>query len=159
MGCTPRLSARSVQVPVEQERLDRVAKPVLPTPGERPRRELRSAARGPHAGQPVWAGQMSRDIGVQFTTRAWNLTTHAIDGDIDDSRENLMADLIQTDRVDRAAAQRAAPSSRSAEAMRPSASSRMVRDVAKLMRTKPRPDAPKVGPSESATRARRRKNS
>jgi hypothetical protein len=53
------------------------------------------------ADQPVWVGQVSRDIGVKFTTRAWNLTTHAIDGDIDDSRENVMGDLIQTGRVER----------------------------------------------------------
>ena len=42
---------------------------------------------------------MSRDIGVKFTLRTWNLTTHAIDSDIDDSRENLIGDLLQTRRV------------------------------------------------------------
>jgi len=49
--------------------------------------------------KPVWVGQVSRDIGVKFTTRAWNLTTHVIDPDIDDSRENLMGDLLGTGRV------------------------------------------------------------
>jgi LssY C-terminus len=50
-------------------------------------------------GLPVWVGQVSRDIGVKFTLRTWNLTTHAIDGDIDDSRENVVGDLLQTRRV------------------------------------------------------------
>jgi hypothetical protein len=52
-------------------------------------------------GREVWVGQVSRDIGVRFTTRTWNLTTHAIDPDIDDSRENLMGDLLGTQRVAR----------------------------------------------------------
>ncbi len=46
-------------------------------------------------------GQVSRDIGVRFTTKTWNLTTHAIDPDIDDSRENMMGDLLGTQRVAR----------------------------------------------------------
>jgi hypothetical protein len=50
-------------------------------------------------GKPVWVGQVSRDIGVKFTTRAWNLTTHVIDPDVDDSRENVMGDLLRTGRV------------------------------------------------------------
>lgn len=50
-------------------------------------------------GRPVWVGQVSRDIGVKFTTRAWNLTTHAIDPDIDDSRETVIGDLLSTRRV------------------------------------------------------------
>ncbi len=52
-----------------------------------------------HEGRPVWVGQVSRDIGVKFTLRTWNLTTHAIDPDIDDSREAVMGDLLQTQRV------------------------------------------------------------
>jgi hypothetical protein len=52
-----------------------------------------------YAGKDVWVGQVSRDIGVKFTWRTWNLTTHAIDSDIDDSRENLIGDLLQTRRV------------------------------------------------------------
>jgi hypothetical protein len=47
----------------------------------------------------VWVGQVSRDIGVKFTTKTWNLTTHAIDPDIDDSRENVIGDLLQSRRV------------------------------------------------------------
>ncbi len=50
-------------------------------------------------GKLVWVGQVSRDIGVKFTTRAWNLTTHAIDGDVDDARENVLGDLLQTGRM------------------------------------------------------------
>jgi hypothetical protein len=38
-------------------------------------------------------GGISRDIGVYFTTRAWNLTTHAIDPDIDEARTYLTEDL------------------------------------------------------------------
>ena len=33
-------------------------------------------------GQPVWIGQVSRDIGVRFTPKTWNLTTHRIDPDV-----------------------------------------------------------------------------
>ena len=50
-------------------------------------------------GTPVWVGQVSRDIGVKFTLKTWNLTTHAIDDDIDDSRENVFGDLIGTGRL------------------------------------------------------------
>jgi hypothetical protein len=52
-------------------------------------------------GREVWVGQVSRDIGVRFTTKTWNLTTHEIDPDIDDSRENLIGDLLQSRRVAR----------------------------------------------------------
>ena len=38
-----------------------------------------------YEGKPVWVGQISRDIGVRFTTKAWNLTTHRIDPDIDEA--------------------------------------------------------------------------
>lgn len=44
-------------------------------------------------GQPVWMGAISRDIGVFFTTRAWNLTTHAIDPEVDEARDYLAEDL------------------------------------------------------------------
>jgi hypothetical protein len=46
-----------------------------------------------HGGQDVWIGQISRDIGVRFTTSAWNLTTHAIDPDVDAERWYLAQDL------------------------------------------------------------------
>ena len=51
-------------------------------------------------GQSVWVGQISRDIGVRFTTKAWNLTTHRIDPDIDESRDYLVEDLIEAERID-----------------------------------------------------------
>jgi len=50
-------------------------------------------------GVPVWVGQVSRDIGVKFTLRTWTLTTHAIDGDIDDSRESVLGDLMGSGRL------------------------------------------------------------
>jgi hypothetical protein len=46
-----------------------------------------------HDGQDVWIGQISRDIGVRLTTSTWNLTTHAIDPDVDAERWYLTQDL------------------------------------------------------------------
>ena len=51
-------------------------------------------------GSPVWVGQVSRDIGVRFTTRAWNLTTHRIDPDVDESRDYVIEDLTLAGRVE-----------------------------------------------------------
>ena len=42
-------------------------------------------------GQPVWIGQISRDIGVRFTWKG--VTTHKIDPDVDDAREYLLENL------------------------------------------------------------------
>lgn len=53
-------------------------------------------------GQPVWVGQVSRDIGVRFTTKAWNLTTHRIDPDVDEARDYVIEDLMQAQRIDAA---------------------------------------------------------
>ena len=39
-------------------------------------------------GQPVWVGQISRDIGVRFTRKT--ITTHKIDPDVDETREFLI---------------------------------------------------------------------
>jgi len=50
-------------------------------------------------GRPVWVGQVSRDIGVRFTTRAWNLTTHRIDPNVDESRDYVIEDLTVAGRV------------------------------------------------------------
>lgn len=50
-------------------------------------------------GQPVWVGQVSRDIGVRFTRHAWNLTTHRIDPDVDESRDYCIEDLSLAGRV------------------------------------------------------------
>jgi hypothetical protein len=43
-------------------------------------------------GQLVWAGQISRDIGVRFTTRT--IVTHKIDPDVDETRSYLIQDLL-----------------------------------------------------------------
>ncbi len=55
-----------------------------------------------YRGNPVWVGQVSRDIGVRFTTRAWNLTTHRVDPDVDESRDYVIEDLLQAERIDAA---------------------------------------------------------
>jgi len=49
--------------------------------------------------QAVWVGQISRDIGVRFTTQVWNLTTHRVDPDVDESRDYLVEDLLRVERV------------------------------------------------------------
>jgi hypothetical protein len=54
-------------------------------------------------GQPVWVGQISRDIGVRFTWRTWNLTTHRIDPDVDEARDYVIQDLLQCERLEIAA--------------------------------------------------------
>jgi hypothetical protein len=50
-------------------------------------------------GQPVWVGQISRDIGVRFTWKTWNLTTHRIDSDVDEARDYVMEDLFESGRL------------------------------------------------------------
>jgi len=52
-------------------------------------------------GQPVWIGQVSRDIGVKMTSRSPTLTTHIIDPVVDESREYLMHSLLNRDAVRR----------------------------------------------------------
>ena len=49
--------------------------------------------------KPVWVGQVSRDIGVRFTTKTWNLTTHRIDPDVDESRDYVVEDLMEAERI------------------------------------------------------------
>jgi hypothetical protein len=51
------------------------------------------------SGKPVWIGQVSRDIGVRFTLRTWNLTTHKIDADVDDARDYVLDYLLESGRV------------------------------------------------------------
>lgn len=41
----------------------------------------------------VWIGSISRDIGVKMTTKTWSLTTHEIDGDVDEARAYLVQDM------------------------------------------------------------------
>jgi hypothetical protein len=50
-------------------------------------------------GLPVWVGQISRDIGVRFTPRTWNLTTHRINPDVDESRDYVVEDLLAAEHV------------------------------------------------------------
>ena len=50
-------------------------------------------------GQPVWIGQISRDIGVRFTLKTWNLTTHKIAPDVDEARDYVLDDLMKAGRV------------------------------------------------------------
>ena len=50
-------------------------------------------------GKRVWIGTITRDIGVYFTTRAWNMMTHAIDPNVDEARNYLAEDLATTQAV------------------------------------------------------------
>ena len=43
-------------------------------------------------GKLVWVGQISRDIGVRFTTKT--IVTHKIDPDVDETRSYLSQDLL-----------------------------------------------------------------
>jgi len=44
-----------------------------------------------YQGEPVWVGQISRDIGVRFTSKT--ITTHKIDPDVDETRAFLIQDF------------------------------------------------------------------
>jgi hypothetical protein len=52
-------------------------------------------------GKPVWIGSITRDIGVYFTSRAWNLMTHAIDPDVDEARDYLAENMIMAESLAR----------------------------------------------------------
>ena len=54
-----------------------------------------------YGGQPVWIGQISRDIGIRFTFQTWHLTTHAIGPDVDAERWYLVQDLLAAQAVGR----------------------------------------------------------
>jgi hypothetical protein len=49
--------------------------------------------------KPVWIGQISRDIGIRFTTKSAFFITHKIDPDVDEARDYLMQDLIASGSV------------------------------------------------------------
>jgi len=49
-----------------------------------------------YEGKPVWVGQVSRDIGVSFSTKNWWLSNHEIDPDIDEARNFLTQDILLT---------------------------------------------------------------
>jgi uncharacterized protein YceK len=42
----------------------------------------------------VWVGQISRDIGVKFTSKSKFLVTHVIDPDVDEARNSFVQDLL-----------------------------------------------------------------
>jgi hypothetical protein len=44
-------------------------------------------------GEPVWIGQISRDIGVKLTLKSPTISTHVIDPDVDETRRYLAEDL------------------------------------------------------------------
>lgn len=50
-------------------------------------------------GIPLWAGQISRDIGIRFTLSTPNLTTHIIDPDVDAARWYLIQDFISSQHI------------------------------------------------------------
>ncbi len=52
-----------------------------------------------YRGIQVWAGTVSRDIGVRFTTKTWNLMTHKIGEDIDEAQFYTLSDLIYQNRI------------------------------------------------------------
>ncbi len=45
-------------------------------------------------GKSVWVGQVSRDIGVRFTSKTPILVTHKIDPDIDEARNELVQEML-----------------------------------------------------------------
>jgi LssY C-terminus len=46
-----------------------------------------------YRGQPVFVGQISRDIGVKYTLKSPTISTHKIDADVDEARRYLLEDL------------------------------------------------------------------
>jgi LssY C-terminus len=52
-----------------------------------------------HEGKPVFVGQVSRDIGVRFTTKTWPPVTHKIDPDVDEARQSVIEDLLFSNAV------------------------------------------------------------
>jgi hypothetical protein len=52
-----------------------------------------------YKGMPVYIGQISRDIGVKLTTKSPTLTTHEIDPDVDEARDYLTQDLLESQKL------------------------------------------------------------
>ena len=52
-----------------------------------------------YRGKPVWIGQISRDIGVRFTFKAWPPVTHKIDPDVDEAMYALIEDLVYSQQL------------------------------------------------------------
>jgi len=51
-------------------------------------------------GMPVSIGQISRDIGVRYTTKSPTISTHKIDPQVDEARTYLMEDLLLSGHVE-----------------------------------------------------------
>lgn len=49
-----------------------------------------------YKGEPIWIGQISRDIGISFTTKHWWLSTHDIDPDVDEARNFFVQDMLSS---------------------------------------------------------------
>jgi hypothetical protein len=56
-------------------------------------------SRATFEGVPVFMGQISRDIGVRFTSKT--ITTHKIDPDVDETREYLLEDLAYSQALEK----------------------------------------------------------
>jgi len=54
-----------------------------------------------YRGEHVWIGTITRDIGVYFTLRTWNLTTHAIDPYVDEARGSIVEDFAAALTIER----------------------------------------------------------
>ncbi|MFO1142781.1 MAG: LssY C-terminal domain-containing protein [Amaricoccus sp.] len=54
-----------------------------------------------YQGKSVFVGQISRDIGVEFTDKSWYLTTHKVDPDVDLDRDYILQDMLLSGAVDR----------------------------------------------------------
>ena len=52
-----------------------------------------------YQGKAVWIGQISRDIGVRFTSKAWPPVTHKIDPDVDEALNAIIEDLLYTQKI------------------------------------------------------------
>ena len=52
-------------------------------------------------GKSVWIGQISRDIGIKFTTKSPYLVTHEISANTDEARQYLVEDLIASNAVEK----------------------------------------------------------
>jgi hypothetical protein len=52
-------------------------------------------------GRSVWVGQISRDIGIKFTTESPYLVTHEISENIDEARHYIVEDLVASNAVEK----------------------------------------------------------
>ncbi|MDK9718547.1 MAG: LssY C-terminal domain-containing protein [Trichlorobacter sp.] len=52
-------------------------------------------------GKPVWLGQISRDIGIKFTSKSPYFVTHEISENIDESRHYLVEDMLASNAVEK----------------------------------------------------------